>query len=183
MDKEFLKAVVRTFKRLGVINPERIADVRNLLNTPTQDDEEKELLNTIDKYLNRKLPIFVYGTLKEGGYWWNNKLRGYSTHKQAELEKAELRNYGSYPILFLNGNNTVQGELVTVAEENYPSMLASLDRLELSSGYTREIVTVKTIEGEVEVFTYVSTLTEEAKLYYPVIENGNFKINKVGGKK
>ena len=68
---------------------------------------------------NKKVPVFVYGTLKKGERAYN-KLKGSKLIAMAELQpEYKLINCGRYPALIKakNGTNAVPGEIYEVSKE------------------------------------------------------------------
>jgi gamma-glutamylcyclotransferase (GGCT)/AIG2-like uncharacterized protein YtfP len=68
---------------------------------------------------NKKVPVFVYGTLKKGERAYS-KLKGSKLIAMAELQpEYKLINCGRYPALIKakNGTNAVPGEIYEVSKE------------------------------------------------------------------
>ena len=68
---------------------------------------------------NKKVPVFVYGTLKKGERAYS-KLKGSKLIAMAELQpEYKLLNCGRYPALVKanNGTNEVPGEIYEVAKD------------------------------------------------------------------
>lgn len=68
---------------------------------------------------NKKVPVFVYGTLKKGERAYS-KLKGSKLIAMAELQSEyKLINCGRYPALIKakNGTNAVPGEIYEVSKE------------------------------------------------------------------
>ncbi|MFE7272968.1 gamma-glutamylcyclotransferase family protein [Streptomyces sp. NPDC057623] len=83
--------------------------------------------------LSPRLPFFVYGTLRPGEPNHDRFLRGRTlTEEPARLAGAVLYDGPGYPYAVeeRGAGGTVHGELVTARPEEYPSLLAALDRLE-----------------------------------------------------
>ncbi|MCF1595592.1 gamma-glutamylcyclotransferase family protein [Streptomyces muensis] len=83
--------------------------------------------------LSPRLPFFVYGTLRPGEPNHDHFLRGRTlTEEAARLAGAVLYDGPGYPYAVeeAGGGGTVYGELVTARPEEYPALLAALDRLE-----------------------------------------------------
>jgi gamma-glutamylcyclotransferase (GGCT)/AIG2-like uncharacterized protein YtfP len=71
------------------------------------------------KTITKKVPVFVYGTLKKGERAYS-KLKGSKLIAMAELQpEYKLLNCGRYPALVKakNGTNTVSGEIYEVAKD------------------------------------------------------------------
>ncbi|MFJ8537664.1 gamma-glutamylcyclotransferase family protein [Streptomyces sp. NPDC093591] len=83
--------------------------------------------------LSPRLPFFVYGTLRPGEPNHDHFLRGRTlTEEPARLVGAVLYDGPGYPYAVeeRGGSGTVYGDLVTPRPEEYPALLAALDRLE-----------------------------------------------------
>ncbi|WP_128428285.1 gamma-glutamylcyclotransferase family protein [Streptomyces cyaneus] len=83
--------------------------------------------------LSPRLPFFVYGTLRPGEPNHDHFLRGRThTEEPARLVGAALYDGPGYPYAVeeRDGSGTVHGDLVTPRPEEYPTLLAALDRLE-----------------------------------------------------
>ncbi|KUN91636.1 gamma-glutamylcyclotransferase family protein [Streptomyces caeruleatus] len=83
--------------------------------------------------LSPRLPFFVYGTLRPGEPNHDHFLRGRTlTEEPARLVGAVLYDGPGYPYAVeeRGDRGTVHGELVTARAEEYPALLAALDRLE-----------------------------------------------------
>ncbi|MET9729529.1 gamma-glutamylcyclotransferase family protein [Streptomyces sp. NPDC006458] len=79
----------------------------------------------------RRLPFFVYGTLRPGEANHDAFLRG-RTHAEdpARLTGAVLYDGPGYPYAVEEAGGAVSGELVTARPEDYDRLLGELDRLE-----------------------------------------------------
>ncbi|MFH0519013.1 gamma-glutamylcyclotransferase family protein [Streptomyces sp. M41] len=83
--------------------------------------------------LSPRLPFFVYGTLRPGEPNHDRFLRGRTLAEEpARLVGAHLYDGPGYPYAVdePGAAGTVRGELVTARPEEYPALLAALDRLE-----------------------------------------------------
>lgn len=83
--------------------------------------------------LSPRLPFFVYGTLRPGEPNHDHFLRGRTLGEEAaRLAGAVLYDGPGYPYAVeeRGDSGTVHGELVTARPEEYPALLAALDRLE-----------------------------------------------------
>ncbi|MFJ5773230.1 gamma-glutamylcyclotransferase family protein [Streptomyces sp. NPDC093094] len=79
----------------------------------------------------RRLPFFVYGTLRPGERNHDVLLRGRTRAEDpARLIGAVLYDGPGYPYAVESAGGTVSGELVTARPEAYAELLAELDRLE-----------------------------------------------------
>ncbi|AWE50123.1 MULTISPECIES: gamma-glutamylcyclotransferase family protein [Streptomyces] len=79
-----------------------------------------------------RLPFFVYGTLRPGEPHHDTLLRGRTLAEEpGRLRGALLYDGPGYPYAVEEpGAGTVEGDLVTVRPDDYPDLLAALDRLE-----------------------------------------------------
>lgn len=104
------------------------------------------------------LPIFVYGTLKQGeersGRWPHAPLR-----IEPAVVAAQLYDLGPYPAL-APGNDRVLGELWTVAPDHFERTLAVLDEIECFGVddvdlYVRRMIPCLTDDGrEQQAYAY-----------------------------
>lgn len=80
----------------------------------------------------QKLPVFVYGTLRQNQSNYAIYLEGQiSASYPAHLKHGKLYHFGSYPGLLLSADGgKVIGELMYLDETNYDQILANLDILE-----------------------------------------------------
>jgi gamma-glutamylcyclotransferase (GGCT)/AIG2-like uncharacterized protein YtfP len=79
----------------------------------------------------RRLPFFVYGTLRPGEVNHDLFLRGRTRAEEpARLAGAVLYDGPGYPYAVEEAGGVVCGELVTARAEAYGELLAGLDRLE-----------------------------------------------------
>ncbi len=131
------------------------------------------------KKLNK---IFVYGTLKEGGYFANNFDTARLSSRRATLAGTML-SMGSFPGVILNGNGVVLGEIHEYG--NVDSVLRALDCIEGCSGaeentgdlYHRKVVKVSTEDGEEDAWTYTINIDSSEIPLYEVVADGEWKIN------
>ncbi|WP_307813454.1 gamma-glutamylcyclotransferase family protein [Streptomyces sp. N35] len=128
------------------------------------------------------LPFFVYGTLRPGEYNHRRFLRGRIVAAEpARWVGAELYEGPGYPYAIEGtgtgisagigtGTGTVHGEIVTPAPQEYPQLLALLDRLEdyvpgdPDNDYERVARTVETATGPVRAWVYVAAPAVAARL-------------------
>ncbi|WP_408056420.1 gamma-glutamylcyclotransferase family protein, partial [Streptomyces mesophilus] len=118
------------------------------------------------------LPFFVYGTLRPGEYNHRRFLQGRIVAAEpARWVGAELYEGPGYPYAIESpGTGTVHGEIVTPAPQEYPQLLALLDRLEdyvpgdPDNDYERVARTVETATGPVRVWVYVAAPAVAARL-------------------
>lgn len=89
--------------------------------------------------------VFCYGSLKRG--YGNHRLLEQSdfiSEDETENDKLQLRCFGAYPGVYLDGNNTVKGELYEVDDETF----RRLDGLEgYPTFYDRMVVALKSGEA------------------------------------
>nr|WP_198536276.1 gamma-glutamylcyclotransferase family protein [Streptomyces resistomycificus] len=80
---------------------------------------------------DRKLPFFVYGTLRPGEANHGLFLRGRTRSEEpGRLVGAVLYDGPGYPYAVWGRGGVVHGEVVTALPEAYGELLAALDRLE-----------------------------------------------------
>lgn len=127
------------------------------------------------------IPIFVYGTLREGFYNFERILKGRTTNIQlATIEGYDMLNLGSYPGI-ITGDNVVHGELLSINPNVYLQTLQVLDKLEgydpsqkSKSLYHREIQKVKLEDGTVvDAYIYIYNRKRGITGFSP-IESGNW---------
>lgn len=117
----------------------------------------------MDFKISKKLPIFVYGTLRSGQA---NHERCLMDRTEKELKgkvKGKLYSnmFGTFPCM-IKGDGYVYGELMYIKDEFYDATLRQLDFLEgydqeypEESMYIREIVDIETENGEkVQAYAY-----------------------------
>ncbi|MET9829410.1 gamma-glutamylcyclotransferase family protein [Streptomyces sp. NPDC006385] len=136
-----------------------------------------------------RLPFFVYGTLRPGEPNHDRFLRGRTLAEEpARLVGAELYAGPGYPYAVEEpgGGGTVRGELVTARPEEYPALLAALDRLEeyapadprnLYERIAREVI--RAADGTaVRAWVYVAAPAVAARLrtHGRLIETGDWTI-------
>lgn len=117
--------------------------------------------------MSEKLPLFVWGTLREGHGNWNWLLKGNTEGH----EEATLPNYKMYPVGLMifkdeeeSGNYCVRGEVHYVKDSVYEEVLNRVDGLESynpktdTGAYLRRKETVQLDSGEsVEAWVYVNS--------------------------
>lgn len=125
----------------------------------------EEILATLaDRGGERRLPIFVYGTLRPGQKNYPHYLGGHTVREEPALVAGADLYYledGGYPYL-VRGEGEVHGTLLEIAPAAYRSILCSLDALEeydpadeVGSVYLRRRATVRREDGsEVEAWAY-----------------------------
>jgi gamma-glutamylcyclotransferase (GGCT)/AIG2-like uncharacterized protein YtfP len=114
------------------------------------------------------LPLFVYGTLKQGESNYTAYLEGRTTREQsATLRGAALYTEGKYPFLVVGTELTrpadrVCGMLMSIHSALYYEVMRQIDGLEeytpgaLDNWYERTIQRVRTADGDVEAWAYVA---------------------------
>lgn len=80
----------------------------------------------------QRLPVFVYGTLREGQSNYQLYLQGrVAASYPAHLQHGKLYHFGAYPgLLLAEDGSDVAGELMYLDDANYDAILADLDELE-----------------------------------------------------
>ncbi|WP_369169176.1 gamma-glutamylcyclotransferase family protein [Streptomyces sp. R28] len=139
--------------------------------------------------LSPRLPFFVYGTLRPGEPNHDHFLRGRTlTEEPARLVGAVLYDGPGYPYAVeeRDGGGTVYGDLVTARPEEYPALLAALDRLEeyapddprnLYDRIARQVI--RDFDGTaVQAWVYVAAPSVAARLraHGRLIESGDWAI-------
>lgn len=82
-----------------------------------------------DEVHEKRLPLFVYGTLRQGQPNYA-LLRGHVLADQPAMVRGmSLYSLQSYPVV-VRGPHTVRGELLTITPRVYDRLLANLDQLE-----------------------------------------------------
>ena len=133
------------------------------------------------------IPIFVYGSLREGMYNYDRILKGKTTSiVKATVEGYKMLDMGSFPGI-IAGDNTIVGEVMNINPGMYLQTLQLLDRLEgynpsqkSKSLYHREIKRVKLEDGQ-EIDAYIYVYNVKQGINYPVIESGDWILSE--GKK
>ena len=147
--------------------------------------------------LSPRLPFFVYGTLRPGEPNHAPFLRGRTLAEEpARLAGVVLYDGPGYPYAVeergtaRGDSGTVRGELITARPEEYPALLAALDRLEeyapddprnLYERVAREVV--RASDGTaVPAWVYVAAPSVAARLraHGKRIENGDWATNRPG---
>ncbi len=120
--------------------------------------------------LDNRRNIFVYGTLRKGEY--NNCLLKGATFKGTfnTAPRYELRNFGVFPGLMLNGSTSVKGEVYEVDDE-------TLDYLDYHEGhptfYCRSSIKLKDHSDNVEA--YIINKHSKYNKELPIIHSGDWK--------
>lgn len=127
-----------------------------------------------------RLPVFVYGTLKVGGYF-SFALNQYRRRcDEATLENATMYNLRSFPgVVIDDTGNEVVGEYHEYDNPN--AVLKALDRIEGYAGpggknlYERITTNVKSKNGTLTAYTYV--IGEQRLLYgSTIIPSGKWEL-------
>ena len=122
--------------------------------------------------------LFVYGTLKEGGYY-SHGFKKFRKKVVKATVPGTLYNLGSFPGMRLEGNNIVHGEVHEYEEAEH--VTKRMDRIEGYAGpgmnnFYERVKVEALIEGEdepVEVETYIfARPIEESK----IVPDGNWVI-------
>lgn len=130
------------------------------------------------------LPVFVYGTLRNGLGNYLSILNGNTLREEpAVLRDAEMRDGGGCPFVNLTGSGQVTGEVMHLNPDTIEDTMRRLDRLESYRGpnnpsnmYERVQVVVTHPDGSsTEAWTYVTgrgfaEWTDEM----PVVESGDW---------
>jgi gamma-glutamylcyclotransferase (GGCT)/AIG2-like uncharacterized protein YtfP len=112
-------------------------------------------------------PFFVYGTLKPGEPNYARFLNGRTAGEGPASFAGALYTHGPYPYLVTEADlaapdERVSGAVISVADADYPAILAQLDSLEgYSEGgtdnmYERLLVTVEAADGPRAAWLYVA---------------------------
>ena len=134
-----------------------------------------------------ELPVFVYGTLRNGEHNYDWALAGRTTNEQpATLADTIMYSAGGFPYCTPNTdpttNHSVVGELMTIHPDKYTETLNGLDRLEGydadddDNHYDRVIIDVTLADGTtVTAYTYlVGTRYDNGLNRLPVVPNGDW---------
>ncbi|WP_400164776.1 gamma-glutamylcyclotransferase family protein [Brevibacillus sp. TJ4] len=133
--------------------------------------------------MEKKLPIFVYGTLLGG---WGNYAQYVQPYKHevvpAEISGVVYHLPMGYPGL-LPGSGQVRGNLLFFAPDDYDRALSGLDELETYYGpkdrrneYERVAATARTASGEeVEAYVYVYVDEHYVKAEGTLVADGDWQ--------
>lgn len=122
------------------------------------------------------LPLFVYGTLRNGLGNYNHYLRDRTADEIPGIIKATMFDIGAFPAVVC-GEGTVQGELMYIKLTDYVDTMRNCDRLEGyhpdadSNMYVRQNIEVQTSEGTERAWVYVWNLPTNR---YPVVRCGDW---------
>ena len=110
---------------------------------------------------DKKLPFFVYGTLRPGNRLWLQ----YIGDTQETSVKGILKGYAlsfaksskTYPTITPRPGDVVYGDILYIKPEHYEGIKRNINWLEVTaSGYKKEIVDIETPNGIVTALTYVA---------------------------
>lgn len=134
---------------------------------------------------NKKLPLFVYGSLSEGFYNYDIYLKGKVLTKLEARTKGKLFHLANkgYPAM-IDGDEWVYGELVTI--EDYEKTVEEIDEMEHYYGennpkneYNRVVFKVELMDTneKVEAYTYKYNEESEQELYerHEEVANGDWR--------
>lgn len=130
------------------------------------------------KKINNK--IFVYGTLKVGGFFAQNFDQVRRSSQKASIKGTMFSVHDSYPAVVLEGDMDIQGEVHEYDDIN--AVLQQLDHIEGCVGegaychnlYNRFIVNVQTTDGNtVEAWMYTFNQSTDG---LREVENGSWAI-------
>lgn len=128
----------------------------------------------------KKLPLFVYGTLRNGYGNYYNYLDGYTVKELPAKIKGVMYSLGAFPAV-IKGDGEVHGELMFIDEKFYDFVLKQVDVLEgyvpgrNDNMYNREIVLATLPDGaKIEAYVYYWAKPYTLK-DRPVVESGNWR--------
>ncbi|MFY0545719.1 gamma-glutamylcyclotransferase family protein [Brevibacillus sp. H7] len=120
--------------------------------------------------MNKRMPVFVYGSLRAG--FENHRLyvQPYPHHVQKAAVRGRLYHLPSgYPGLLLEDEGWVSGELIFFADGVYAEVMSRLDKLETFYGpgdprneYERVIVEATLTETSESIRAYAYLYVDEA---------------------
>lgn len=130
------------------------------------------------------IPIFVYGTLREGLYNYDRILKGKTESiVDATIDEYDMLDLGSFPGI-ISGSNTIVGEVMNIKPNYYLQTLQLLDRLEgynpsqkSKSLYHREIKKVKLVDGK-EIDAYVYVYNTKQGINFNEVSSGDWMVRK-----
>ena len=111
--------------------------------------------------MERRLPVFVYGTLKPGGRLYHHI--GYAVRDAvpAMIQGLLFDTPFGYPILVGPGREgcpLINGVLLYALDELYEEMMRTIDVIEEEAGFVKGVMEVQLPGGEkVEAFVYYYT--------------------------
>ncbi len=123
----------------------------------------------IDEYL----PVFMYGTLRNGLRNYPHYLKGRTVKEMPATIAGRIHFAGGYSFpCLVQGGGLVVGELMYINPKMYDLTMKRLDSLEQNGFmYNREKALVNTEKGQVKAWTYYWLDNRVGKL----IEHGDFK--------
>lgn len=123
------------------------------------------------------LPVFVYGTLRNGHGNYSNILEGNTVREEKASMNGKLFMVGGFPGMIQDNESRVVGELMYIDPKKYEEVMKRLDWLEgyrkndKSSMYIRKQVMVWNGSVGITAWTYY---WNRSTLRLPLIENGDF---------
>lgn len=104
--------------------------------------------------------VFVYGTLKQGGYFASRFDKFRLSNKLGKTKGTMFNVFNSYPGLVLTGNTEIKGEVHVYS--NAKTVEEALDRIEgfnfkgcITNLYDKQKIIVNTEDGEEECLVYI----------------------------
>ena len=104
--------------------------------------------------------VFVYGTLKQGGYFASRFDKFRLSNKLGKTKGTMFNVFNSYPGLVLTGNTEIKGEVHVYS--NAKTVEEALDRIEgfnfkgcINNLYDKQKIIVNTEDGEEECLVYI----------------------------
>lgn len=116
------------------------------------------------------MKVFVYGTLKKGGWLHSNivALKGILKEENAVLNGFEMFDLGAFPAIIKKEDSSISGEVYELDETLDP-----LNRLDAVEGYPRLYDRELSSEHNAWVYFMHKKMPGSAK-----IESGNWDVNK-----
>lgn len=120
--------------------------------------------------------IFVYGTLKEGGVYDRDTFVDNRLSVEPARITGSIYDMGTRPVVKLDGNGIVRGEIHTYHARDLEGIVAIMDSIEnydkrrakCRNKYNRKIVTAKTEAGreiKTYVYEYSKNPTDDTKIH------------------
>lgn len=154
-----------------------------------RNTERKKNSMTIsnEKSMKNSGHVFVYGTLKKGGYYSHGFNKERVSVTPAKMVGGTMYNLGGFPGLVLGGNDIVNGELHLYKE--FSKVVRRLDRIEgfrkqnyECNLYNKHVVEVETQDGRtVKAMVYTINTHRINLKGCEKVENGTWLIEKKGG--
>lgn len=131
--------------------------------------------------------VFVYGTLKEGGYYSKSFDEERVSAKPAKLTGATMFDLGHFPGIVIDGVGTVRGELHLYKE--FTDVVRRFDRIEGhrkrnhdGNLYNKHVVEVETEDGEkVKAMVYTLNTHRISVEGREKVEDGTWQIDRKEG--